>query len=510
MDAQVLKAQKWIRQTYGSVITASPYSHYLCEANGITGITTFYSLIMGVQHELGIATNKLAPTFGQGTRDAFAAKVPGGAISASTRNRHLRVIVEAALYCKGYSGGALDGSFGHTTQASLRTMKADMGFARSRAAVDVKQLASLLSMDSYRLLKGGSTKVRSIQRWLNSSNVASAHFSILPCDGLTSATTAAGLLIAVQRAIGISSTAANGTFGADTRARLASLAALKVGTKNGPHHLVKLFKAALVLAGQAGVDWGDGPFSSTTAKATKSFQSFTALPTTARGDYATWCSLLYPSGDVGRAAHVADCSQGLDDARASALVAAGYTTVGRYLTGGTKLLTTTEIQVMASHGLRFFCIHQNGNSQASVFTKAFGVQQAKDAYAAATALKIPRGAVIYFAVDADITAGSVAAVKNYFSGVVAQSKSLGGRYRIGIYGARHVCALMSAAGLTSSSFVADIAPGWVYNRGWPLPGDWAFDQFTGGQVGTGTAGQLAIDKSAASGRYTGVRASDLV
>lgn len=69
MDAMVLQAQKWVNLTYGN----NPGFQRTPE-NGRTGWNTMFSLIMGLQIELGIL--ELVPNFGSTTLMELTKKFP--------------------------------------------------------------------------------------------------------------------------------------------------------------------------------------------------------------------------------------------------------------------------------------------------------------------------------------------------------------------------------------------------------------------------------------------------
>ena len=99
MDQLVLDAQKWVNSTYGAVSGYTP-----CPEDGITGWDTMYCLTQALQYELGITA--LSDNFGPTT---YADLQAYGPVGPDSGNINMRIIAEAALYCKGYSGGALDG-----------------------------------------------------------------------------------------------------------------------------------------------------------------------------------------------------------------------------------------------------------------------------------------------------------------------------------------------------------------------------------------------------------------
>jgi peptidoglycan hydrolase-like protein with peptidoglycan-binding domain len=500
MDARVLQAQQWVNATYKSVS-----GYVACAEDGITGWNTMYSLTMGLQHELGITA--LSDNFGDTTMSLLTSYGP---ISASSKNVNMRIIVEDALYCKGYSGGAQDGAFGSTTQAGLVAWKTDMGFTASGTnnSVSAKEMKTLLTMDAYVLLAGGDSQVRSVQRWLNATYIARKDFQIVPCDGFFSRTVQQGLIYAVQYSIGLADGVANGVFGPATQAGLKTAAAtLSVGSvDSGTTKFVQLFKAALVCNVQPGVDWGTATFTSTTSTATTKFQTFCALPVTGKGDFETWCSLLVSTGDPARAGTACDCATQLNDARAKAVKAAGYGCVGRYIGGSaTKQLTAAEITTILANGLSFFPIYQESNNALNLFSQTIGATQAGTAYTNAQALQLPRGSVIYFAVDFDATTDEIRSnILPYFAGIASALAAKANYYSVGVYGSRNICSMVTAAGYAVSSFVSGISTGYSGNLGFPLPANWSFNQIATLTVASGAAGQVAVDNDIKSGRDAGI------
>lgn len=495
MDEMVLKAQKWVNATYRGV------SGYIaCEENGRTGWPTVFALTRALQHELGIS--QLSDRFGPETFSRVNAISP---ISAKTTNKNVKIIVEGALYCKGYSGGALDGSLGATSQAGIQRMQSDMGMGAT-GRLTAKQLKSLLTMDAYVLVAGGSNDVRTVQRWLNKTYSGRADFAIVPADGLNSRDVQRGLILAVQYVLGMADGVANGNFGPGTRGGLRKATALTVGASDTGSGLVRLFKAALLLNGQYGVDWNGVTYSQATAAAAERFQKFAALSATGMGDYQTWCSLLVSTGDPERSGAAADCSEPLNTARATALHNAGFRVVGRYLTGGTqKKLTDVEIDVIMKAGLRFFPIYQDYNNEVSLFTDRTGEEQAEGARSAAIALALPPGAIIYLAVDCDATNNDVDShILPYFAAAHRVFSKYGNDYSIGVYGSRNVCSRVSAAGYAVSSFVSGMSTGFSGNLGFPLPANWAFDQIANKVIAEGAAGRIEIDVDMYSGRDRGI------
>ena len=146
----VLTAQRWVNATYGSV---SGYNK--CTEDGITGWATVFSLTRALQHELGITA--LSDSFGPTTLSTLTAY---GSVGFTSANLNMRRIAEAGLYCKGYSGGDLDGAFSLGTLTGLSSLVSDMGLDPLLSPTDVmpKVFKALLTMDAYVLTVAGTQR----------------------------------------------------------------------------------------------------------------------------------------------------------------------------------------------------------------------------------------------------------------------------------------------------------------------------------------------------------------
>lgn len=251
----------------------------------------------------------------------------------------------------------------------------------------------------------------------------------------------------------------------------------------------------------------DGIFGSELKSLIKEFQEFYCLSSATSGtvDKITWASLLSSKGYSNRPALACDCSTILNAQQASALYNAGYRYVGRYLTGtvgGTrsKAMTSDEISNIITSGLKIFPIFQTGIPSLSRYSYATGKEDAIEAFAAARNLGIPKNTYIYFAIDYDLMDGQLAStVIPYFQGIREIFNQNTSRYLIGVYGARNICSTLHRKGLASSSFVSDMSTGFSGNLGYPIPKNWAFDQFYE-YTFTNSGGDFPLDKVAYSGR----------
>lgn len=482
-DIQVELYQIWLNQEYGG------HSQWNTVAeDGKTGWQTIYGLIRGLQIELGIA--QLSDNFGTGTMSAFISQY--GAVSASTSNPRIVRLVQASLWCKGYFGGYTAGTFDDSVQASIQSVTTALGLAAS-SSVSPKVLRSLMSMDAYTLIGGGSQEKRAVQQWLNGKYSHRSGFPLLPCDGLFSRGTQQGMMFAIQYELGMSDSVANGNFGPGTKSGLQANATVSLGSTDGNTNWVRLFQGALRMN-----DYDaplTGAFDAATQTKTLSFQEHSALPASGVGNFTTWASLLVSTGDETRPGIASDMATQLTAAHCSLLYANGYRTVGRYLSVLTKRYTSGEIQRIFAAGLKTFPIMQEANTSASDFSYEKGRDHGFQALRRLRQLGFAAGTTVFFAVDFDGLDDQITAyVLPYFRGVRDVIHSTQVDFRVGVYGTRNVCSRVIADGGAVTSFVADMSWGWSGNLGFKLPNEWSYDQIAGLTL-SGNGVSLPIDKN---------------
>ncbi|WP_339134370.1 glycoside hydrolase domain-containing protein [Streptomyces sp. f51] len=499
-DEMVLRAQKFVNSVYGSRIGLT------VDENGKTGWPVMYALTRALQYELGIAT--LSNTFGPTTLSTLASKYPK--LNASTvPSADFCRIIQSAMYCKGYDGGDIDGTFNSRVQSGISAMKLDMGVNGAFPGGDLtpKVFKALLNMDAYVTVNSGTDAIRSVQRWMNGRYVNRADYFIVPCDGHNSRDVSKSMLYAIQYELGMADGTANGVFGPGTQNGLKShtVAAGTTGT------WALLFSGAMIL-NQRSVAFGD--FTADTQAAVRNFQSFAKLPVSGAGDFSTWASLLVSYGDQSRKGEACDGVTRITAARAAALKAEGVKYVGRYLTNPSttslleKAIQPGELQTIADNGLRCYPIYQTYARDASSFSYPAGRAAGQAAVNAALDHGFKAGARIFFAVDFDaLDADITSNVLPHFKGIQDALTDDGNRFRIGVYGPRNVCTRVAEAGHTSASFVSDMSSGFSGNFGYPLPPDWAYDQIVTRTVGSGD-GKIEIDNNVASGRDIGENSFD--
>lgn len=487
MDQQVLDTQKWLNKTYSGVSGYQPVKE-----NGLTGWPTIYALREGLQHEVGISP--VASGFGSAT-EAGVSKVVGKLKVGYSGN--LVRLVQGAFWAKGISPNAFDGKFTTSTENAIKELQRNAGLNAS-GTMTTELMKALFDMSAFTLVFGGKANIRAMQQYLNGHY--HKYFGILPCDGIYQRDTNTALIYALQVEIGLGSVA-NGYYGPGT---INATPTLNVGASGS---IVKILQYGLMVNGYYSGNI-DGQFTSAIGSDIIAFRKFMNLPPyTSTADLTVIKGLLTSNGNVNRDASAMDTSKQLTAGDVSALKAGGYKVIGRYLTGsvgtGTakrnKYLTRSEISTITNAGIRIFPIYQDGGWDISYFTAAQGAADARAASLAASRLGFPYGTTIYFAADLDIENGNIAGT--VFPYIKAVASHLSG-YKVGIYGTRNVCSRATEeTGVVTSSFVADMSTGFSGNLGFPMPKNWAFDQFV-----EFTFSGIPVDNLGQSGRDTGVLA----
>ena len=503
MDEMVKQTQEWLNAEYGPV-----GGWVTLKEDGNTGWDTIYGLRRGLQTELGISP--VAAGFGPATTSAFVSQI--GQIDAGTTSVNLLRLLSGALWCKGYYGRDFTSPIAFSDMAdSVSTVARNLGLSTSAISIDVKLMASLLSMDAYTIPWGsdGTEEIRFAQQWLNGTYAKRANFALVPCDGFYSRQIQTALLYALQYEIGMDDATANGNFGPGTRAGLQTQASVALGDSDSTHNFVRLFKMALLFNGYDPSP--DGVFDVATKTQVTTFQSFMELAKTGEGDYGTWCALLVSTGDPDRPVNGLDTTARLTFAEANAARATGYSHIGRYIVGADKFIAADELSALKAAGFTLFPIHQRFNNSDSEMTLENGRAHAIEALARCRTLGIPAGQTVFFAVDYDPTEVSIAGpVIDFFTGInEGMGEHLLGGYQIGVYGTRNVCQAVMDAGKASAAFVAGMSTGWSGNMGFRMPNPWSYNQI---QETTESFGGVArpIDRVAVSRHATGVDLSTVI
>ncbi|MGG2016925.1 glycoside hydrolase domain-containing protein [Bacillus sp. S10(2024)] len=496
LDPAVLAVQTWVNLKYGKVA-----GFQLAPLNGKTGWSTVYALTRALQVELGITS--LADAFGPTTASKYKqwGEMSLGNVPTDEKGKAIVTILKGAMYCKGYNPGKFDDPvFDEKTKNAVVSLQKDAGLPVADGKVYDYIFKAFLTMDAYRLTPGGDAKVRQIQQDLNNKYYKTS--GVQPTDGHYQRGTNKALVYGLQTEMGIAADSQTGSIGPATKN---GLPILKVGSSG---RFVTLFQYALYFNG-----YDSGSFSTTynasIESAVKKFQEFTLLPQDGVANKSTWLSALVSTGDPDRKGKACDCITEVTLERGKALKAAGYETVGRYLTNASpgilnKKLQPGELKNIFDAGLSVFPIYQANGRQASSFSAEQGRLDAKTAYDAAKEYGFQDGTTIYFAVDFDAYGTDITDnILPHFKALNEKMVQLGGSYKVGVYGARNVCIQVSEKGYAKTSFVSGMSTGFSGNLGYPLPKNWAFDQISTIKVGSGS-GLIEIDNNMKSGRDTGV------
>ena len=169
-------------------------------------------------------------------------------------------------------------------------------------------------------------------------------------------------------------------------------------------------------------------------------------------------------------------------------------------------MSVYEIDILLNAGLKIFPIFQESPRTPipADFNEEQGIIDAQKAVDAALKLGIPKGTVIYFAVDCDMTETDL---KNYgipyFQGINSYFADNFHYYKIGVYGTRNTCITLANKGYSISSFVSNMSTGFSGNLGFLMPQNWAFEQYIE-KTDYSLAGYIFdLDYDMASGRDEG-------
>lgn len=493
VDQMVMRVQEWLNTTYGSV---AGWENVI--EDGYTGNGTVAGLIRGLQIELNTTPDGI---LGNGTVNLFNNRFTNGlSIQTGNNNENTNIIyiLQGGFFCRGIHPGEFSGVLGNSTEEAVKQLQQQIGLSNQDGIVTGKLMRAVLTTDAFTLVNNGDENIRIIQQSLN-QKYGSDLARYVPTNGFYDRQTNIALISAIQIENNL---AVDGLWGDDT---YNSCPLLTVGSSN--RNMIYILQYLLYCNG-FNPNGFDGGYGNGVKNAVKSFQSFCALDADGICGKQTWASLAVSYGDKNRSTYVCDTRFEITHDRAQILKNNGYTTVGRYLTGGDfKELRDNELELILSEGLKMFPIFQENGRSSSDFNSAKGRENARSAIAAAKAKGIPKNTIIYFAVDYDALDYEVTDyIIPYFYGIkeVFQSNINTLNYRIGIYGARNVCARVSNRGYAISSFVSDMSSGFSGNLGYVLPSNWNYDQINNIVLTDSTYGSLEIDKVVCSERYESV------
>lgn len=510
-DQFVLEAQKYLNNRY------SGYEGVwvpLAE-NGQTGTLMIEGLIRAFQIENGVpnVTGYLGP---------YTVGVMKGLQEISIMDPNDEpnpnvALIQCALFCKGYHAGGITGIYYTNGVNAVKEMQSDASIGVT-GKINWKVWMGLFSMYWFKLVSGGNTTIRTIQKQLNSD--WSDVLGVQACDGVMSRNTALSLVGALQAAEGLTTWIDDLSLVNFGDATTANCPTLRQGVNGNNIKFNKIAQYGLYFNGINQRKF-DGIFDSDMSYNVSQFQDKYGLTGMINDDsgvigVSTMKSLLTSKGDTGRLALACDCSTVLNAKQASDLYNSGYRYIGRYLTGTvgvgaeerSKALTISEIKAIQNAGLSIFPIYQDGGYYSEYFGKTLqGSYDAVTAIQRAKRLGFTNGTTIYFAVDFDCleyeTDGLIIPYFRQINTVFNQSGINGKHYKVGIYAPRYVCTKVYEAGLAEYSFVADMSTGFSGNLGYAIPENWAFDQFF--EYTYPSSPSFDLDKVGFSGRDSGCR-----
>jgi peptidoglycan hydrolase-like protein with peptidoglycan-binding domain len=502
-DPRVEDAQRLVNR-YAETVAGIP----TLIVDGSTSWTVMYGLRRCLQFQLGMGEAERSNSFTPLTLTRLQQQHP--VYDQSTARPEVTEIIQAALYCKGYVAGGIDGVYGPGLEAAFTKLKLNIGLGtQGMLGAAPKVIQAMFNMDAYVRFTSGRDEVREVQQWMNGRYLPRANYFVIPCDGVYSRDAQKAILYAIQYELGMSDSVANGAFGPATKAGLAG----KVVSLGAQGVWAQLANALMIFNALDGVTFS-GTFSASTASTISNFQQFCRLPITGRVDFSTWASLLVSCGDTSRKGEACDSITEIDAKKAATLYSAGYRVVGRYLCNtvgvGTldKAIKSGEIATILEAGLRIFPIYQTSGNYATYFNEAKGYIDGAYADQWARHHGFKPGTIIYFAVDFDILGGEITSrLVPHFQGIKSSLAAAGSRYRAGVYAPRLACITLSNLGLAEASFVCGMSYGFSANMGYTLPKNWAYDQISTIGVGSG-AGYIEIDNNIYSGRDEGQYAID--
>lgn len=477
-DELVLATQQWLNKTYGHI----PDFNQAPE-DGNTGWSTIYSLIEGLQVELGITA--LSPNFGDTTYRLYEQQITPNWNNLPTNVVYL---IQGAFWCKGINPGGFDGIQTSALDEAVKVLQRDAGFTTQNGVLSAMWARALFDMSAFVLVR--DPRVREMQQYLNANYYQ--YTGILPTDGIYQRATNTAIIYALQKEVGLDVETANGVFGPTTRQLYEQAynsnwsSALSMIVQFGLYANMSEFWE---VAGQPAPEF-TGVLDSATAQGLSLFQDFLRLSPVVKGspDLRTAWSLMTSNGDPNRTFWAVDTSIKLTSQNIADLVAFDVNYVGRYLTGTVgvgenerdKFLSREEADALLAAGLNIIPIYQDNYPINTYYTYSQGQSDAMRAYFAAARLGIPNGSVIYFAVDFDALDTDIDAyVRPYFWGIqdIWKNANLEFQYKIGVYGTRNVCTRIYNEADVQFSYVSNMSSGWSGNLGFSQPLNWAFDQF---------------------------------
>ena len=492
----VKDAQKWLNDNFGSSA-----GWVEVDEDGVAGYNTMVAFVRALQILLRIDVDG---GFGNGTKQAYNNLFGDGLSEINNADNNFTVkmiisLVNLALLCRIEVSNTDDISvFSEATRQGIISTMAQLGIDNYTGGIRAREIKALFTSDAYYLISSGDATTREIQQAIN-LKYSDMLDNYIATNGLYDRNMNNALIKMIQYEIGVT---VDGGWGEGTMSSLPVL-----GPGSSRKNLVYILQYLLYLNG-FDPNGFDGGFGNGVTTALKNFQELMKLDVDGYCGRQAWSALVVSCGDTTRSANACDTCFEITATRAQLLKNNGFEVVGRYLTGyigedRPKALQDGELETILNSGLKVFLIYQENNRQIEDFSFASGKAAGLLASEAAMNKKVPKDTVIYFAVDMDVYEEQIDdSIIPFFRGINA---SIRDDYRVGIYGPRLVCTRVSEAGLSVSSFVADMSSGYSCNVGQKIPNDWNYDQF---KEISNYQGELDIDKVNFAGKIEPISSID--
>ena len=494
--SDVKDAQVWLNASY-----ANCEGWKKIDEDGVAGYNTMVAFVRALQIELGLTADG---EFGSATKSAFNNMFPNGlGVDTNVNTEQIENIIgliNTSLVCRiEVSNTENIYIYTEATAQGIMSMMSQLGIINFTGNITEKEVKALMTSDAYYLISSGNATTREIQQAINRkySDVLGGY---IPTNGLYERNMNTAIIKMIQYEIGVK---VDGGWGEGTKSSLPVL-----GAGSSRKNLVYILQYLLYLNG-FDPNGFDGGFGNGVTKALKNFQTLMMLDIDGYCGRQVWSALVVSCGDTARSADACDTCFEITPARAKLLKNNGYNIVGRYLTGyinetRPKALQEGELETIFNADLGVFLIYQENNRQISDFNYSKGRKAGLSASESAINKRIPKDAVIYFAVDLDVYEEQIDKIIDYFKGI---NNCIDEKYRVGIYAPRLVCQRVTEENLAVSSFVADMSSGYSCNVGQKIPENWNFDQF---KEISNYGNELDIDKVTYRGIIGGISTLDEV
>lgn len=512
-DPLVWRTQNWLNETYNN-----KQGYISIDRDGRTGWGTINALMRAFQIELGISNT--STNFGPTTTSRFNTRFPNGIQQQDDNDEtedNIYAIIKGACWCKGYSTGVYDVEitkrFNKGMGSAISELKKDAGCSETSSTVTINVMKALLSMDQFKLtiLYGGVSKIRGIQQKLN--NKYEYYLGLIPCDGVYSRQMNKGLIKVLQIVEGSTDSGVDGEFGNGTKAKIPLLpegmyANGSVFTNDVKEEAILLLRYCLCCNGYTNINTDLNTWDENLINTIKEFQNEMLLTANGKADVDTWMALLLTKGNRERPYDAIDTGytiygtvkiNGVDTHvdRRQILKDHGIKLVGRYISGEEgKQLKFDEAQAILDAGIDLYPIFQrDGEPKVTYYTEAQAILDVEYAYRRARYYCIPKGTIIYFAVDVDMVDSEIPKYAlPYFKKLKEELKD----YKIGIYGTRNVCTQVMEKKYAETCMVSDASFKYSGNMGFKMPKNWNIDQF---DVDVYWTEGIEIDKNIYSKRF---------